>query len=77
MAETNPVQSGANNYDDTIVTPEHPDTQDTADPNPLAGQDVDDTPPAGEQPPADGALDADGTPVRAEGTLARDKGQVS
>ncbi len=77
MAETDSANSSvaanADDYDDTIPTPEEADPQDAADPNSAPGESVDDTPPAGVQEPAEGAVNEEGVPLRADGSPARDK----
>lgn len=76
MAGNELGQPEADDYDDTIPTPENDASGNEQDPNPADGADVDDTPPAGDQAAADGAVDDDGVPLRADGTPARDKGEV-
>jgi hypothetical protein len=76
VADTEPNQ-GQLQYDDTIPTPADPARDDDQDPNPVGAELGSDSPPSGDQPAADGALHADGSPLRANGTPARDKGEVS
>jgi hypothetical protein len=60
----------ADEYDDTIATPNQDGEPDQGDPN---APDVDDTPPARDHEPAPGAVDDEGRLLKADGTVAPPK----
>lgn len=66
----NPEEQHADEYDDTIATPDHLGEPDQGDPN---APGVDDTPPARDHEPAPGAIDDEGRLLKADGTVATPK----
>lgn len=63
-------------YDVTIPTPAQAAPGDPDETDPTHPEPGSDTGPAGDQPAPDEALDDNGVPLRADGTPARDKGEV-